>query len=256
MAYRYSKRKTPYSKMPLLKLKEIEADILKNNPDLKSRLNLYHEEEKILVKLREEHKGVLNRIAEIRNMALHRKRQEYAAAGTLKKFFMDNTAPSFTEPEKAEIERLRADLWAKFRHGYDSNKYYSAYDTHERLSRIQTLISQKEKRDVKNKTDRAVIAAYNNKSRRLADQIKSVLREQMNIDPHCPYCEKDMGDDPHCDHIYPVSKGGLSTPRNMVYICSDCNLKKTDLTLTQFIKKCVFQRVDVEQRLEKLGKDY
>lgn len=256
MTYRYSKMKIPYSKMPLPKLKEIETDILRKNPDLKSRLNLYHEEEKKLVKLREEQKGVLNRIAEIRNMALHRKRQKYAGAGILKKFFMDNTAPSFTEPEKAEFERLQTALRAKFWHGYDSNKFHSTYETHKRLSRIQTLISQKEKRDVKKKTDRAVIAAYKNKSRSLADQIKSALREQMNIDPHCPYCGKDMGHDLHCDHIYPVSKGGLSTPQNMVYICSDCNLKKTDLTLAQFIKEYVFQRLEIEQRLEKLGKDY
>jgi len=51
--------------MPLPKLEEIEADILKKNPDLGNRLNLYHEEEKKLVKLREEHKEVLNRITDI-----------------------------------------------------------------------------------------------------------------------------------------------------------------------------------------------
>jgi 5-methylcytosine-specific restriction endonuclease McrA len=78
----------------------------------------------------------------------------------------------------------------------------------------------------------------------------------MNIDPRCPYCGKDMGNDPHCDHVYPVSKGGLSTPQNMVYVCLDCNLKKTDLTLTQFIKKHGVRRLEIEERLEKLGKDY
>lgn len=241
--------------MPLPKLKEIEADILNKNPDLESRLNLYHEEEKKLMKVREEHEGIRNRVAEIRSIALHRKQQHYAAAGTLKKFFMDKTAPNLTEPEKAEIERLQT-LLAKFRHGYDLNKYRSAYETHERLTRIQTHISQKERKDTKRKTDRAVIAAYKGKSRSLADQIKSELREQTNIDSHCPYCGGDMGDDPHCDHVYPVSKGGLSTPQNMVYVCSDCNLKKTALTLTQFIKKYGFRRLEIEQRLEKLGKDY
>jgi 5-methylcytosine-specific restriction endonuclease McrA len=255
MTYKYTKRKIPYSKMPLPKLKEIEADILNKNSDLESRLSLYHEEEKNIMKLREEHEGMRNRIAEIRRIALHRKQQDYSTAGALKKFFMDKNTPIFTEPEKAEIERLQT-LLAKFGHGYDLNKYSSAYVTNERLTRIQTHISQKEKKDIKKKTDRAVIAAYKGKSRSLAYQIKSELKEQMNIDSHCPYCGKDIGDDPHCDHVYPVSKGGLSTPKNMVYVCSDCNMKKTDLTLTQFIKKYGFHRLEIEQRLEKLGKDY
>jgi hypothetical protein len=255
MAYKYTKRKIPYSKMTLAKLKEIEAEILNKAPDLESRLNLHHEEEKKLIKLREDYERTRNRITEIKNIALHRKQQEYASAGTLKKFFLDKTTPDFTEPEKTEIERLQT-LLAKFRHGSDLNKYRSAYETQERLSRIQTHNSQKKKKNIKKKTDRAVIAAYKGKSRSLADQIKFELKEQMNIDPHCPYCGCDMGDDPHCDHVYPVSKGGISTPQNMGYVCSDCNLKKMDLTLTQFIKKYGFQRLEIEQRLEKLGKDY
>ncbi len=145
MAYKYTIRKIPYSKMTLPKLKEIEADILNKNPDLKSCLNLYHEEEKKLMKVRKEDEGIRNRIAEIRNIALRRKQRGYATAGTLKKFFMDKITSTFTEPEKAEIERLQA-LLAKFRHGYDSNKYRSAYEAHERLAQVQMHISQKEKR--------------------------------------------------------------------------------------------------------------
>ena len=148
MAYKYTRRKIPYSKMTLPKLKEIEADILNKNPDLKSRLNLYHEEEKKLMKVRKEHEGIRNRIAEIRNSASRRKQRAYATAGTLKKFFMDKITSTFTEPEKVEIERLQA-LLAKFRHGYHSNKYRSAYETHERLARVQMHISQKEKEDTK-----------------------------------------------------------------------------------------------------------
>lgn len=150
MAYKYIKGKIPYSEMTLPKLKEIEADILNKNPDLNSRLSLYHEEEKKLMKLRKEQEGIRNRIAEIRSSAVRRKQRDHATAGTLKKFFMDKITPTFTDPEKAEIERLQARL-AKFRHGYDSNKYRSAYETHERLARVQTLISQKEKEDTKKK---------------------------------------------------------------------------------------------------------
>ena len=144
-----------------------------------------------------------------------------------------------------------------------SNPHLSDYGSYETspLSRIQELISQKEKKEAKRKAERAVIAAYKGKSRTLANQIKSELRRQIGIDPHCPYCGWYMTDDQHCDHIYPISKGGLSTPQNMVYVCSDCNLKKNGLTLTQFIKKYdkdrdVLGRVEIEQNLEKLGKDY
>jgi hypothetical protein len=148
MAYKNRKGKIPYSEMTLQKLKEIEADILNKNPDLERRLGLYHEEEKKLIKRRKEHEGIRNRIAEIRSIALRRKQRRHATAGTLKKFFMDKITPTCTEPEKAEIERLQAQL-AKFGHGYDSNKYRSAYETHERLAQVQTYISRKEKEETK-----------------------------------------------------------------------------------------------------------
>jgi hypothetical protein len=138
MAYRYAKRKIPYSKMPLSRLKEIETDILSRNPDLDNRLALYREEEKMLLKLKAEHEDIRKKIAEIRNIASDRKQQEYANANSLKKFFMDKTMPSFREPEKAEIEKLQAEL-AKLGQAYNLNKYHSAYETHERLSRIQAL---------------------------------------------------------------------------------------------------------------------
>ena len=248
-------RKIPYSKMSLRKLEEIEAEIIENNPDLKSSLNLYYEEERRIAKLKEEKKGILDKIVEIKIMALRRRQQEYENAGYLSKFFIDRTNPSYTESEKAERERLYK-LLNKFRLHFDWNKYQSAYETHERLLRIQKHISQKRKREIKKKMDRAIIAAYKNKTRRLAGQIKSELRKQMKIDPRCPYCGKGMCHDPHCDHIYPISKGGLSTPQNMVYICADCNFKKTDFTLSQFINKYGLSRLEIEQRLEKLGKDY
>ncbi|AJY77774.1 hypothetical protein VN24_15640 [Paenibacillus beijingensis] len=41
----------------------------------------------------------------------------------------------------------------------------------------------------------------------------------------CHYCGK-FGDT--IDHVFPKSKGGLSTPANCVCACSDCNLRKAD----------------------------
>jgi 5-methylcytosine-specific restriction endonuclease McrA len=242
--------------MPIGQLKEIAAAIIAKYPGLEKSEALFQEEEKKLVKLREERQGIVNKIEEIRSRARKRKEQEYENAGTFRKFFMDRQRTVFTEHEKAELRRLENIITNKFKSGYDKNKYSIEYWEYERLQRIQRHISQRERKEAKKSTDRAVIAAYKGKSRILAQQVKSDLKKQMRIDSHCPYCGHNMSNDTRCDHIYPVSKGGLSTPKNMVYVCSDCNSKKFNLTLFQFIKKYNLVRVDIERRLEKLGKDY
>lgn len=72
----------------------------------------------------------------------------------------------------------------------------------------------------------------------------------------CPYCGSGLGADAEADHIYPVSKGGRSVPKNMVYACRSCNQKKRDLTLRTFISKYDLDRSAIENRLEALGKDF
>lgn len=88
--------------------------------------------------------------------------------------------------------------------------------------------------------------------RTTAAQVKLGLRN----DHDCPYCGGSLGDEPHADHIHPVAKGGLSTPRNMVMVCSPCNGAKRDMTLNQFISSRRLDRDIVFQRLSQLGKDY
>jgi hypothetical protein len=39
-------------------------------------------------------------------------------------------------------------------------------------------------------------------------------------------------------------------------VCESCNLKKSDLTLQQFIKKYKLNRDEIEARLADMGKDY
>jgi 5-methylcytosine-specific restriction endonuclease McrA len=89
------------------------------------------------------------------------------------------------------------------------------------------------------------------KTRQHAKQIRNHLVSNV----YCPYCGKkiDIG---HVDHIYPVAKGGLSSTKNMVEVCSECNLKKKDLTLNQFIKKYNLDRGFIERNLEMLKKYY
>ncbi len=100
------RRKIPYSKMPLAKLKEIESNIITKDPELESCQQGFYEDEKKRVELRENIEGIRNRIAEIRSTAINRNQQEYAAAGALKKAL---TSPSsqLTEPEIAEINQLK-----------------------------------------------------------------------------------------------------------------------------------------------------
>ena len=98
--------------------------------------------------------------------------------------------------------------------------------------------------------------AYQDKTRELAEEIKKEIKSQLRKLKICPYCENDLGKIPHADHIYPVSKGGLSTKENMVYICQSCNSSKSNKTLNVFIKSKGFDRDKVESNLELLGKDY
>jgi len=102
----------------------------------------------------------------------------------------------------------------------------------------------------------AAAAAYFGKTRDEADKLRSTLRLQLDIIPNCPYCGGAIGEVPHVDHIYPVSKGGLSIPENLVLVCADCNLGKSDQTLRKFVKSRGFDWERIESTLEKLGKRF
>ena len=85
---------------------------------------------------------------------------------------------------------------------------------------------------------------------------KRLLRSIDSKKWKCPYCNKKKSSSKVvADHIYPVSKGGLSTLQNMVLICYKCNEDKSDLTLRNFCKKHKFNYDSVVERLESLGKD-
>ncbi len=45
----------------------------------------------------------------------------------------------------------------------------------------------------------------------------------------CAKCRKSIGArNFHCDHIYPLSKGGANTADNIQLLCPKCNLAKSD----------------------------
>lgn len=103
---------------------------------------------------------------------------------------------------------------------------------------------------------KAYKAAYFSKSRSLAMEVKGALNVQLSIFENCPYCGEDIGTEPHADHIYPVSKGGLSTERNMILVCKDCNLAKSNYTLREFIERQRLNRQFIESNLRRLKKDF
>lgn len=99
---------------------------------------------------------------------------------------------------------------------------------------------------------RAATASNDKETRAIATTVIRGLSKQ----PWCPYCGNSLGSTPHVDHIYPVSKGGRSVPKNMVYVCSQCNIMKSNLTLAGFIRKFSLDRDIVEGRLKELYKDF
>lgn len=117
-------------------------------------------------------------------------------------------------------------------------------------------IEDKRKEEVQ--TLRARAATSEKATRSLAKNfLRNGLKEQLKKLPICPYCGTDLGNfDPHQDHIHPVSKGGQSSPRNLVFVCSPCNLKKKNNTLGIFIKKYGLDIAYVHRNLDVLGKDY
>ena len=106
------------------------------------------------------------------------------------------------------------------------------------------------------------MAAKNTEEQRnVARSERSVhtYQEQKRTYDQCPYCFGTLGnfEGDRCselDHIHPVSKGGLSTAQNLVFICSNCNRKKSAQTLNQFIISENLERDALFVVLGKLGK--
>jgi 5-methylcytosine-specific restriction endonuclease McrA len=97
------------------------------------------------------------------------------------------------------------------------------------------------------------------KAAKTSDEVRMIassVRKKLDRNDECPYCGEWILNVGHADHIYPVSKGGRSLKKNMVYVCAKCNLKKKDMTLTMFIKKFDLDRDSIEERLQALGKEF
>ncbi len=50
----------------------------------------------------------------------------------------------------------------------------------------------------------------------------------------CRFCDTQLDDGNHVEHLTPVSRGGTSNLRNLTLSCVKCNLAKTNKTLAEF----------------------
>lgn len=152
--------------------------------------------------------------------------------------------------KKAEMVRRQSEyVSAKKRLDFGRARVISCQEACERLERA---IDVRRRKREKHEQLRAAAATNSAESRRLALSIKRQIAKASD----CPYCGGALGAEPHCDHIYPVSKGGRSTARNMVWVCAMCNQKKRDKTLAAFMKEHGLDRDEIESRLAALGKEF
>jgi hypothetical protein len=102
-------------------------------------------------------------------------------------------------------------------------------------------------------------AKNDSETRKIAESFKRKypLSKQLNTLKDCPYCNNYLDkNNAHLEHIYPVSKGGKSSSKNLVWVCASCNLKKKNMTLNSFIKKYEMKRMVIEINLDFLDKEY
>ena len=136
------------------------------------------------------------------------------------------------------------------------------YDSHFAVSTLQEMMADDRKQS-KARYTKALATERVDRQRGLArtERSESQYNRQITVFDKCPYCRESLGafSGKLCaelDHIYPVSRGGLSVEKNLVFICSSCNRAKRDETLSRFIKKRQLKRTLVERVLDDLDKDY
>ena len=128
----------------------------------------------------------------------------------------------------------------------ESIKYATrAAQIKERLSIAGEKKEALERFDAKHGKAFAKAAAADNQTRSRATSLKRIVKKTKD----CPYCGANLGASPHLDHIYPVTKGGLSIVENLVWCCSTCNGLKSDKGLMQFLKE---RGLSIEQTLTRL----
>lgn len=184
--------------------------------------------------------------------------QKQPKSGLINRLLMENEIKPTAQMEIKNLEEEQISLRSKIRfldglkikkQSYNLDSIEYKQDFLEKIdARIIFLESKKDKlASLKNK------AAKTSQEKRV---ISGTIKRRIAKNKNCPYCGTYITSTAHADHIYPLSKGGESVVKNMVYVCSSCNLKKKDLTLNKFIDKFDLDRDEIFDRLKLLKKDY
>lgn len=130
--------------------------------------------------------------------------------------------------------------------------------TQSKLSRTkERLLAVKALKPKKRRSERnARLKSFEDRAREGAQSIRSQLMQEASNPWSCPYCNKpEELTVAEADHIYPISKGGLSVLQNMILICKSCNSKKSNKTLRRFAAQQSLDYEEICTRLDLLGKD-
>lgn len=128
-------------------------------------------------------------------------------------------------------------------------------DIHKLRAQITYLEAKDEKEKQRLDELKARATASEKETRQQAQKFKRDLHKQMAKVSGCPYCAGPLGENnAHLDHIHPVSEGGRSTEKNLIFVCAKCNLIKKAQTLRSFLKKTGFNQEAVYEKLELLNK--
>jgi 5-methylcytosine-specific restriction endonuclease McrA len=73
-----------------------------------------------------------------------------------------------------------------------------------------------------------------------ADDILAQYERQSGA---CYWCDAEVGQDYHVDHVVPLSKGGSDGPDNLVIACPTCNLRKGAKMPDEFVKDLAVAQV-------------
>jgi len=86
---------------------------------------------------------------------------------------------------------------------------------------------------------RTIMFNRNSASRGVRLAVKhGLLEEMMNSQSSkCAYCQVNISNEFHVDHLIPVSKGGGNSPENLQLLCPSCNLRKSAMMPEDFIKR-------------------
>jgi len=136
----------------------------------------------------------------------------------------------------------------------------SIKETKASLKRCKRALAIREKTEREEKPDKErqeeIDKITRKRRQKEAQQMRRLLESQLAIIPHCPYCLGALGDDAEIDHIYPLSRGGLSKDTNLVIVCRKCNNAKSAKTLLEFIRENGLNLEEIEDTMKKLGKSF